>query len=521
MRRLRPTGNRDRGAMALIVAIVVPVLLLGLGVLVVDVSTWYVSRSQTQNGADAGAIAVALSCAKNPTCDLNAANGYAGSNSSTKLGLAAEVTSGFPCGSGTGLPACGGGVEGSGKMCPAAPTAGTNYVDVHVKTKTDVTPVFSNGDGEKIGSCAQAIWGSASVTGNILALTFAECVWNTYTNGGNNYAPSPPTAPSSNFEVALALHNPDDPSDSSCTPAQGVGPLPGGFGWTNPNLNPNTPCTTTFISGNWYPSDPGNGTQTGSECTDKGNNAGVIPCAQNPVVPGFPSANNACPSPPTPSPLIIPIYDKVCVQPANGTTQDEIQDVVETNAAGGTFTLTFNDGTVSRTTAAINYNAPATGPNSVQSALAALSNIGGTANVSVTQTGTVPNVTWRVEFTGALADKNFTTMTSSPSLVDKKASLKVNPIQDGNLSTTTCPAGFANGKYYHLTTLTAFVITGYGGSSFAHDQRSWLTGKRCNQFPNIPNNTGCIIGYFVKAVTSGGNPGPGPGTGVSVVKLSG
>jgi hypothetical protein len=508
--------------MTLIVAIIVPTLLLGLGVLVVDVSSWYVSRSQTQNGADAGAMAVALSCAKT-TCNTSLASTYATANSGSRLGESAQVTSGFPCGSGGTLTACAPGV--AGKICPANPTNGANYVDVHVKTINPVTNVFSSGSGHKIASCAQAAWGTPVINGPILALTIAECSWNTATSTGTKYGPTPPatsTNPAlSTYEVALGLHNPTDATDPSCVSGPSVGPLPGGFGWTIPNGNANTPCTTSFISGNWYSSDSGNGSETGAQCQAKGNSPGVIPCAQNPVVPGYTSQNNACPSPATPSPLIVPVYDKVCVQPG-GVTQDEVQTVTLTGATGGNFKLTFtNAAGTSQQTGNIAWNATAA---TVQSALGALSNVGGTANVAVTLSTTSTTRSYRVEFQGSLANTDFPNMTTTGTALTPNgkngATISVVQTQQGSYSPTACPANFANGKYYHLATLAAFVITGYGGSSFSgQDVKSWLTNKTCKDYLGT-NQTGCVMGYFVKA-TTGGTIGSGPGTGVTVVQLTG
>jgi Flp pilus assembly protein TadG len=526
-------AGRDRGAAVLFVAILTPAVLLGIGAFVVDVGAYYSERAQTQNGADAGAVAIANTCALS-TCDPTAADAYAPANSNGNLGTNSVVShaQGFPCGKDpkAALPACPSGTE-NGSICPRP--ASSNYVDVQVNTDPGVPAFFAAAFGagpKKIGSCAQAIWGTPVIGGDVLALTVAECVWNTDTAGGTNYAPAPPAVPSAGYEVALVVHNPDDPTDPTCTSGPSVGPLPGGFGWTQTDNLQNTPCTTAFIpnSGGWYQSDPGQGSQTGAQCLDKGNGPGVIPCAQNPAVPNPPNPPNqpnGCPTPPTPSPLIVPVYDRVCAQ--NGSTSvsvDEKQSVtVSSNATGGTYTLTFTDGSGNvATTAAIAYNANAA---AVTAALAALPNVNGSSNVVVTGANGAANgpSPFTVEFTGALAHTDFALMTADFSKLTpggkKGAAVTVGGVQDGAFVATACPAGFANGKYYHLLTLAAFVVTGYEGSAFPHDKASWLTGRNwcVNQHGSDP---ACLLGYFVKATTEG-TVGSGPDTGVTVVELNG
>ena len=63
MRRVTAEQDRERGAVAVIVAILM-VVLLGFGALAVDVGLLYAEKAQLQNGADAGALGIAQSCAK-------------------------------------------------------------------------------------------------------------------------------------------------------------------------------------------------------------------------------------------------------------------------------------------------------------------------------------------------------------------------------------------------------------------------------------------------------------------------
>lgn len=526
MRRMT-RGPADRGAAAIIVAIVLPVILLVLGGIVIDVGSWYSVRAQSQNGADAGAIAVARACALDTTgaacTEVNAttiADNYSEANSNHNFdtgGASHRVV----CGNGGTLTSCSSPSVPS-NPCPSAPPNG-NYVNVQTISNQAVGLGGSLlGNKTQIAACAQANWGNAVIGGNIVALTIAECAWNTDTAGGTNYAPSPPALPLTSAEQALVIHNPDDANDPACTSGPSVGPLPGGFGWTVPDPSSGN-CMTAFIpnSGGWYSNDPGQGTSTTSQCLDGGQNPGVIPCAQNPVVtspPYPPNQLNGCPTPATPSPLIVPIYDNVCVQTGTGAvSQDEMQQViVSSNANGGTYTLTFtNASSVSATTTTIPYDANAA---TLQSKLEALPNVG-VGNVLVA--GTPSNFT--VEFTGALRYTNFPRMSSDPSSLtsstNPRATVTVNAIQDGAYVGNACPAGFANGKYYHLASLAAFVITGYEGSAFPHPRASWLTGRNWCVSPTGQDKP-CLLGYFVKATTTG-EIGSGPPTGVTVVKLSG
>lgn len=86
MRRIASTrADREGGAVAVIVAILL-VILLGFAALAVDMGLLYSEKAQLQNGADAGALAIAQACAKDTasaTCTTPAslAKGLADKNS--------------------------------------------------------------------------------------------------------------------------------------------------------------------------------------------------------------------------------------------------------------------------------------------------------------------------------------------------------------------------------------------------------------------------------------------------------
>jgi hypothetical protein len=176
----------DRGAAALMVAIILPALLLIVGAYIVDAGSWYSVRAQTQNGADAGAMAVAKTCAKSTGCDRSVAAAYATANANSSA-----VTTGFPCGHDPGgvLPACDP-ARTNGKNCPS--THPTNYVDVQVITNDEVG-VFGSlaGRRTKVAACAQATWGPPAGLNGAVALTISACEWLKNTNNGSGFATIP------------------------------------------------------------------------------------------------------------------------------------------------------------------------------------------------------------------------------------------------------------------------------------------------------------------------------------------
>jgi Flp pilus assembly protein TadG len=232
---LRLLGRDERGAAALIVAILLGGgVLLGMGALVLDVGQIYQNRAELQNGADAGALAVAKSCALG-TCDPAIAATDAAGNASALTGHEAGVQ--LVCGSGT-LGAC---PEPSGSNitnCPANPPSGTNYVDVRTETETPtgafLPPVFGkaivgsqNYNGAQVFACAQAEWGPAAATSS-LALTISYCDWQSLTSG-------------SQYDVPVAVYLKGD--EKACSGPAGQN-LPGGFGWLDQSGT--SPCTAAI-----------------------------------------------------------------------------------------------------------------------------------------------------------------------------------------------------------------------------------------------------------------------------------
>ncbi len=159
-----------------------------MGALVIDVGQLYQERAELQNGADAAALGVAKSCALG-TCDPSVATSYADANAS------AADRRHRPSGPGLRLRGPGElpGQHGRHDRLPAAPPAGTNYVDVHTATQTAsgstlLPPAFartllgnSGYQGTTVAACAQAEWG-APAAATTVAVTISACEWDQATS---------------------------------------------------------------------------------------------------------------------------------------------------------------------------------------------------------------------------------------------------------------------------------------------------------------------------------------------------
>ena len=257
-RLLAPAGRDDRGAIGVVVAIFLAAgVLLGMGALVIDVGQLYQNRAELQNGADAAALAVAKSCALG-TCTSGIAPHYATANASALTGGQAGVD--MVCGSGSlgGCPAS----TGAMTDCPAAPSAGTNYVDVHASTRAPsgslLPPAFgrlllgnSSYNGTNVKACAQAIWGAPSFA-NTIAFTVSACSWYAYTSNGTSFAQPPPyppnTAPTASQDHILYEHGTKNATTGGCPlDNQSGADAPGNFGWTNDTGN----CSTSISNGSY------------------------------------------------------------------------------------------------------------------------------------------------------------------------------------------------------------------------------------------------------------------------------
>jgi Flp pilus assembly protein TadG len=245
---LRLLGRDDRGAIGILVAVLIGGgVLLGMAALVIDVGQIYQNRAELQNGADAGALAVARQCGlKNCTSTLNTAVSYASANASALTGYTAGVTT--VCGHDnqdlTALNPCSASIEGSALTdCPKDPTNGASFVDVLTSTKlasgsTLLPPVFAKTlvgsasyDGTTVEACAQAEWGTAEQSDS-LAMTISDCEWQDLTSSGSPFGTL----------VPVYLNNSNTKAKPCAGPA-GTN-IPGGFDWLQPTGS--SPCTASI-----------------------------------------------------------------------------------------------------------------------------------------------------------------------------------------------------------------------------------------------------------------------------------
>lgn len=188
----------ERGVVAVVVALLLTVL-CGIAALVVDAAAVYAERRELQNGADAGALAVAQDCALgNCGSYTSTATGLADANSEDGASTVDDVT-----------------------IDLAAQTAS-------VSTSTDdpeggtlipfrFAPIFGIG-GENVDASATAQWGPLA-NGKGLPLAISTCEWERTVSDVTDL----PSA-----TVTITFH--DGNSTEPCNGPAGQD-VPGGFGW--------------------------------------------------------------------------------------------------------------------------------------------------------------------------------------------------------------------------------------------------------------------------------------------------
>lgn len=246
-RRQRPRrlfALRDRGAVTTMLAIGLGTgLFMGIGAVVVDVGELYVEREELQTGADAAALAIAKSCAKDPgSCASQAPSGALYANLNAKDGKSHVTTI---CGTGPGLAAC---PPPSGNLTACLGAAAGTYVEVRTATETEsggtVLPArfaraltgYGEHNGTAVAACARATWGSPSQV-NGVAVTMSYCAWNKLTDGGTRLGPPPPATPPLSAEGVIYLHGTHN--EDNCAPGNSGWQAPGGFSW----LDETGPCS--------------------------------------------------------------------------------------------------------------------------------------------------------------------------------------------------------------------------------------------------------------------------------------
>ncbi|VXB65668.1 conserved hypothetical protein [Arthrobacter sp. 9AX] len=151
VKKLRSAKEGERGAAGVTVAVMMLVL-IGAGAMAVDVGQIYTERAQLQNGADAGALAVARSCDPGPCAPslaaplANANSNDNSSNASVDLTAPGKVT-----------------------VSTSTKTGSSSVLVKLFASALDAGPVT-------VGASATATWGGAPLTGPAtLPMTFAPC----------------------------------------------------------------------------------------------------------------------------------------------------------------------------------------------------------------------------------------------------------------------------------------------------------------------------------------------------------
>lgn len=297
----RVTSPPERGAMAVMMAVIISSLMIGLGYIVVTIGGWYVARTMDQNAADAAAEAVAEWCGTQltarQTCSQAQAESVAAhyANGASNGGWAQWAQT--VCGTLSGLTACPTSILGAPNGCPTPAASG--YVDVLVTPRTGNAPTMVNlfGTGtQRISACAQAGVITAGSCAACVGVTISLCEWNLDTANGTAFAgTSVPTYLDTitarrgnpaygigplNLYVVNSIYDPRNPANkySSSPPAPsnaavagsetvlyihggsvancpGATTPPGGFGWTAPTTG--TSCSTPVTSLT-YPGAAGN-----------------------------------------------------------------------------------------------------------------------------------------------------------------------------------------------------------------------------------------------------------------------
>lgn len=189
MRRLvtaaRP-GDAERGAAGVIVGLMMMVL-IGMGAVAVDVGQIYAERAQLQNGADAGAMAVARSCAAKP-CNSSLAAPLANANSNDNQSTVESVDLSVP---------------GQVTVTTSTKNGTSDHLSNMLSQAVNAGPV-------KVGARSTASWGSPGSGPATLPLAFAPC----------------------QFDVGGSLQTITTQGSSTCTSDSPSGAtIPGGFAW--------------------------------------------------------------------------------------------------------------------------------------------------------------------------------------------------------------------------------------------------------------------------------------------------
>ncbi len=241
MRRLR-TGS-DRGAVAIIVCFAA-VALFGMGALVIDVAALQQERRELQNGADAGALAIAKDCAAAvSTCTT------AGGRATAELLANRNSNDSVSDVESVDLD-----TANSRVTVTTSTRESTGSAQVPYRLAGILNPANTGGT---VHAQAHAVWDGIGAA-TTLPLTMSYCDFDAATDDGTHFATGPPFTGAAKTIYLHTGGGPGGGTTSGCESvaghdADGDGSLPGGFGW----LEEDGPCEADITAGGTAGAGPG------------------------------------------------------------------------------------------------------------------------------------------------------------------------------------------------------------------------------------------------------------------------
>ncbi|MFB0834008.1 TadE/TadG family type IV pilus assembly protein [Arthrobacter halodurans] len=232
---LQLKARDERGASAVLVAVMM-VALLGFAAVSIDVGRLYWEKAQLQNGADAGALAVASVCGKNetdPQCinPNSLTSGLANANAVDGLTNVRSVIVDT--------------VANRVVVETGALETGTSTNRVSLWFAKVLDPSLASAE---VATAATARWGGPSSLTSLFPLAFSQCE-----------VDSSPTF-DGELQFLLSHGNGNDKKDTCHSTSSGQ-ELPGGFGWIDQASGGSCEAQTTI--GAWATSDTGNNLKSG------------------------------------------------------------------------------------------------------------------------------------------------------------------------------------------------------------------------------------------------------------------
>jgi len=223
MRRVR---DDEGGVIAVIVAIS-SIALMGMLALVIDVGALYEERRELQNGADAGALAIAQRCAAATllsTCtaleDGAEANTFADANA---LDSASNVDD---------VDVVGTLIEGRVTVKTSTSDAGGSQIAYKVAQL-----LSKDNKGKTVHATAVAAWGAVGEIDS-LPLTISDCLFDLMTSSGTVFG----------VERTLMFHDPN--TEVPCAASNNNQQAPGNWGWIDePLKSPGNRCVVHLRRG--------------------------------------------------------------------------------------------------------------------------------------------------------------------------------------------------------------------------------------------------------------------------------